>query len=420
MKTFTVKDVEIGRGQPKIVSTVREKNMSDVMEAVRDILRSPADIVEIRLDVLENQEKNSFVECLEKVRGILGEIPLMVTLRTDKEGGYVHISDEEYHDRLTKIAQSGKADLIDVESSRAGDMIPALKKQGMKVVLAHYDFEKMPSEDEIIATLQKMEEMGADLARVFYEAKTREDTEKLLKASKKARLLCNIPIAAIAMGKEGVISLVSGQVYGSSLTFSIEKNESTPEKTDAAYLKRMMNGIHRVRQSERAFYLIGFAGSGKSAIGREIGRLTGQIVYDMDELVEKAAGCSIKEIIAIEGEEGVKKRENDLLKYLTREKGSIISCGSALLKWEENRRLMHMSGDACFLQTEPETILKRIENEKEKHAFLPENADVGNIEKAMAEMKGIYENAADMTVKTDEKDIMSLALEIIDRSSLLD
>lgn len=420
MKAFTVRDVEIGWEQPKIVSTVREKNMSEVMEAVRNILRGPADIVEIRLDVLENHEINSFVECLEKVRCILGEIPLMVTLRTDKEGGYVHISDEAYHDRLTKIAQSGKADLLDVECSRAGNLIPTLKKQGVKIVLSHYDFEKMPSEDEIIATLQKMEEMGADLARVFYEAKTREDTEKLLKASKEARLLCDIPIAAIAMGKEGVISLVSGQVYGSSLTFSIEKNESTPEKTDAAYIKRMMKGIHRIRQSERAFYLVGFAGSGKSAIGCEIGRLTGQIVYDMDEIVEKAAGCSIKEIIAIEGEDGFRKRENDLLKYLAREKGSIISCGSTLPKWEESRRLMRMSGDVCFLQTKPETILKRIENEKEQHAFLPENADVGNIETAMSELNGTYENVAAMTVKTDEKDVLSLALEIIDQSSLID
>jgi shikimate kinase len=66
--------------------------------------------------------------------------------------------------------------------------------------------------------------------------------------------------------------------------------------------------------------LIGFMGSGKTGVGRELAELLSIPFYDMDEMLEQEAGMPIPEIFRLEGEEGFRRRESGLLKRLAEEK----------------------------------------------------------------------------------------------------
>ena len=71
--------------------------------------------------------------------------------------------------------------------------------------------------------------------------------------------------------------------------------------------------------------LIGFMGSGKTGVGRELARLLSIPFYDMDEMLEQEAGMPISEIFRLEGEEGFRKRESSLLTRLVQDKSGNAS-----------------------------------------------------------------------------------------------
>lgn len=414
MKTVTVKGLEIGRGMPKVIVPVMEKNLPQALEAAGLINRSPADMIEMRLDALDEwQDEQALMEILGKVREACGSRPLLVTLRTSREGGLAVLSNEDYEKLILLLSESGLCDLVDIEASRAGHLIPRVKENGTKIVLSHHDFEKTPSENEIFEVMRQMAGQGADIAKVAYMAGKEEDAEALLKASRKASYELDVPILAISMGEAGKISRISAQVYGSCMTFASLNKSSAPGQLDVFELKRLMNGINKLRQAENLLYLIGFMGTGKSSVSRELGRLTGQIVYEMDDMIEGAAGCSIKEIFGKEGEDGFRKRETDLLRYLSRQKGGIVSCGGGLPLKEENRRILRMTGNVCLLTAEAETICLRLAGEIENRPVLQGEGSCQRIEKLLEERNGCYQSAADNVIITDNKNSFDLALEIL-------
>ena len=97
MNTIKVRDIEIGAGAPKIIVPIVGVTKSDIIEEAKTFDSIPVDVVEWRVDWFENVfEFDKVEEVLKELRDALGNIPILMTFRTSKEGGEKAIEPEAY------------------------------------------------------------------------------------------------------------------------------------------------------------------------------------------------------------------------------------------------------------------------------------------------------------------------------------
>jgi shikimate kinase len=106
--------------------------------------------------------------------------------------------------------------------------------------------------------------------------------------------------------------------------------------------------------------LTGFMATGKTEVGRRLARLLGRPFVDTDGLVEAAAGRSVAEIFAAEGEAGFRARERDAVEKACAVPDAVIATGGGTLLDAENRRRLAAAGAIVCLSADAEEILRRV------------------------------------------------------------
>lgn len=114
--------------------------------------------------------------------------------------------------------------------------------------------------------------------------------------------------------------------------------------------------------------LIGFMGSGKSTIGRELHHRLGYPLVDMDSIIEQRAGIPISEIFATHGEPAFREMETALLHELLDPAAPrrIISTGGGVIISPENRQLLRKLGYVVWLHAPLETIHERTARNRDR------------------------------------------------------
>ena len=252
MRTVTVRNVEIGTGRPKICVPITGKEEGEILSAAKTVKASPADLIEWRADwfegIFDPERTQKILQCL---RDTLGNLPLLFTFRTAEEGGEKEIDVSSYAGLNIRIAQSGMADLIDVEAftggDAAGEVIKAAHSAGIKVIASNHDFHKTPPREEIVSRLVKMQEMGADIAKIAVMPQSRRDVITLLSATEEMTSEhARIPVITMSMGKTGVISRICGETFGSAVTFGSAGRSSAPGQLDAEELEKVLSILHKM------------------------------------------------------------------------------------------------------------------------------------------------------------------------------
>ena len=189
-------------------------------------------------------------ECLEELRCILGELPLLFTFRTAEEGGEAALDTESYMELNHTAISSGCVDLVDVELFTGDNyvlrMISTARQYGVKVIASNHDFEKTPGRETIISRLCKMQELGADILKIAVMPQSKEDVMRLLLATDEmASEYAQQPIVTMSMGELGVLSRLCGEQFGSAITFGSAGKASAPGQIEAAELKKVLEILHR-------------------------------------------------------------------------------------------------------------------------------------------------------------------------------
>ena len=115
----------------------------------------------------------------------------------------------------------------------------------------------------------------------------------------------------------------------------------------------------------RKIYLVGFMGSGKSAIGRRLSYYLKMPYYDMDHEIVRQQGMTIPEIFEKYGEARFREIETEFLRSF-RDEACIISTGGGVAMNEENRKIMRRTGLVFFLDARFEDIYVRIRHDKNR------------------------------------------------------
>jgi shikimate kinase len=159
--------------------------------------------------------------------------------------------------------------------------------------------------------------------------------------------------------------------------------------------------------------LTGFMGTGKTAVSRELARLTGFAQVDVDSEVEKAAGMTISEIFARFGEPRFRDMETEEVKKAAAGRNVIISTGGGVVMRQDNMDALRTTGVVVCLRATPETILKRTGKDSSRPLLQVEDP-LGKINELLALRRPYYEKA-DIMVDTDGKSPPEVAEEILDR-----
>lgn len=111
-------------------------------------------------------------------------------------------------------------------------------------------------------------------------------------------------------------------------------------------------------------YLVGFMGSGKSTVGRAVARHLGWRFADLDEDVESKARMPISRIFEVEGEEGFRKLETEVLLWrvqdIARGVPWVIAVGGGCFARDDNFEIIQNHGVSIWLDAPLEMILARV------------------------------------------------------------
>lgn len=107
-------------------------------------------------------------------------------------------------------------------------------------------------------------------------------------------------------------------------------------------------------------YLIGFMGSGKSTVGKDLASILGWSFTDLDKEVEQSAGKTIREIFSHNGEDYFRNLETQVLRNLEINSDRVISTGGGTPCHSGNMDFMLENGLTIYLKMTPYELRNRL------------------------------------------------------------
>jgi len=255
--TLEVGSLRIGEGRPKTIVPITGATAEVALQQAATIGGSAGtDLAEWRIDYLDIATDAKALAALgPKIHAALAGKPVIVTFRTQAEGGAKAISDRDYGRLYAALIKAGFVDLIDVEMFRdpgvVTHVVAQAHKAGTKVVMSNHDFQATPATEEIVARLLKQEAMGADVLKIAVMPKDAGDVLKLLDATWQVRQRSDRPLLTMSMGGTGVVSRLAGETFGQALTFGMIGTPSAPGQVEVDRLRGVLDVIHDASQTGR-------------------------------------------------------------------------------------------------------------------------------------------------------------------------
>jgi len=154
-----------------------------------------------------------------------------------------------------------------------------------------------------------------------------------------------------------------------------------------------MPALHRV-------FLVGPMGAGKTTIGKYLAQHLKLRFVDTDTEIEARTGADIPWIFDVEGEEGFRVREQQVVEEMTLWDGVVLATGGGVILRPENRRALAGRGFVVYLYATVDEQVRRTRRDRRRP--LLQNGDPEQILRdLMAERDPLYREIADHIIETD-------------------
>jgi shikimate kinase len=178
-----------------------------------------------------------------------------------------------------------------------------------------------------------------------------------------------------------------------------------------------------VHFGQSPIFLIGYRGTGKTSVARELAGRLGCEWIDADDVIEREAGKSIATIFAEEGEPAFREMESRAVAELSRpvtssghgKRPTVVALGGGAVLREENRRAIRGVGPVVWLTASVDTILERVSADPTTTSRRPGLTTAGGraeIEELLAARAPFYRECATLVVDTEGKTVAEVADEI--------
>lgn len=283
-----------------------------------------------------------------------------------------------------------------------------LKKSEIEEYIS-YTLKKQPSaekeiENNSISQLGKIEELRKEidecdraLVKIFQHR-----MEVVLDILDIKRKNC-LPILNIKREEE-IISKAVSNLSGDCFKHEIEQ-----------FMRQILR-ISRSAQSKKLFpynvVLIGFMGTGKSTIGRDLAEKLEMDYKDTDTMIQEKMGMPISEIFEKYGEDYFREVEGKVVEEASNATNTIIICGGGVVLNKKNVEFLKKKGRLVLLKAQPETIHKRLHGD-ESRPVLRGCFSLAGLQELMTQRNEAYNDAADITVETDYCTVDEISTKII-------
>lgn len=161
--------------------------------------------------------------------------------------------------------------------------------------------------------------------------------------------------------------------------------------------------------------LVGFMGSGKSTIGRELSKLLSYPLIDTDQFIVDQEKLSVADIFSLNGEDYFRNCESEALRQLIHQQTShhIIATGGGLPMRPENQALLRQLGYVVWLDARIDTILQRTSRTTHRPLLQTENPR-STIESMLTQRNSIYQNVSHLRIQTSDLNISESAHGILE------
>ncbi len=160
-------------------------------------------------------------------------------------------------------------------------------------------------------------------------------------------------------------------------------------------------------------FLVGPMGAGKTTIGRFLANSLDLEFVDLDTEIEQRCGANIPWIFDVEGEEGFRKREAQLLDEVTLKKGILLATGGGAVLAEKNRKILKERGYVVYLSASVDQLLERTAHDKNRPLLQVDNPRAV-IESLISDRDPLYRDVSDLVVMTERRRPQLVAEEIVD------
>jgi shikimate kinase len=157
-------------------------------------------------------------------------------------------------------------------------------------------------------------------------------------------------------------------------------------------------------------FLIGFMGSGKTHWGKLWAAESGMSFYDLDHMIEEAAGKTVAEIFEEYEENYFREKEKEIIRTFADRENCIVSCGGGTPCQNDNMQWMNEHGTTVYLLATPRYIYDRVVEEKEKRPLLKrinEAELLFFIEQKLKQREAIYKEAQ-IILPVEELSVLSI------------
>lgn len=214
--------------QTKIAIPIFQAKKEDVIKVAEDCIEKGADVLEFRIDALDNPNFKDIQEIIEEIN-----FPMIATNRISSEGGSFKGTEEERIDILLKCAPL--VDYVDIELQSDDKYIKQIHDTGVTTIVSYHDFHKTPEINEIMYIVEKEQKLG-DIAKVAFMPNDLDDTLKIL-----AILSHCENIIAISMSDLGSYTRVMASKFDSPITFAAGTDVTAPGQIDIETMKSLLN-----------------------------------------------------------------------------------------------------------------------------------------------------------------------------------
>jgi XRE family transcriptional regulator, aerobic/anaerobic benzoate catabolism transcriptional regulator len=158
--------------------------------------------------------------------------------------------------------------------------------------------------------------------------------------------------------------------------------------------------------------LIGMRGAGKTTVGNILARSLKVPFYELDALIVKDTGLSLREIFDLEGENYYRAVEERILERVMKKTPGVIAAGGGLVMNPTSLLRLKLHTFVVWLQASPETLIARVRAGKDERR-LSAHPDVRKQLKAILHRRTPHYAQADLVVNTTDRSAEAISKAIL-------
>jgi len=158
--------------------------------------------------------------------------------------------------------------------------------------------------------------------------------------------------------------------------------------------------------------LVGPMGSGKTSVGRRLACVLKRDFFDSDFEIVARTGVAIDHIFDVEGEEGFRQREINMLSELCEIPNIVIATGGGIVIKPENRELLKRDSFVVYLSSSVKQLVSRTARSKSRPLLERSTNREKTIRELVEKREPLYQEVADVVIDTTGKKLYAIINEI--------